>query len=139
MYTGASVGKESACNAGDLGLIPGLGRSSGEGTGNPLHYSCLENSMDKRTWWATIHGLTMSQMQLCDFPFLSFCVHCCVNICNWLFLTRVFLSVGLEPFPLYIKAVQTACSRDVFLDRRSSFSLDWHQWVLRASLHIFGL
>ena len=47
---GGSVGKESACNAGDLGLIPGSGRSLGEGNGNSLQYSCLGNSMDRRAW-----------------------------------------------------------------------------------------
>ena len=51
----SSNGKEFACNAGHQGLIPGLGRSSGEGNGNPLHYSCLENSMDRQAWWATVH------------------------------------------------------------------------------------
>ena len=53
----SSVGKESACNAGDLGSIPGSGRSPGEGNGNPLQYSCLENSMDKGAWQATVHGV----------------------------------------------------------------------------------
>ena len=53
--------------AGDLGSIPGLGRSPGEGNGNPLQYSCLENSMDGGTWWATVHGVTKSQTQLSDF------------------------------------------------------------------------
>ena len=52
----SSVGKESACNAGDLGLIPGLGRPPGEGNGNPLQYSCLENLMDRRSWRAIVHG-----------------------------------------------------------------------------------
>ena len=47
-------------NAGDLGLIPGLGRSPGEGNGYPLQYSCLENSMGRGTWWATVHGVTKS-------------------------------------------------------------------------------
>ena len=50
---GASDSKETACNAGDLGSIPGLGRSPGEGNGHPLQYSCLENSMDREAWWAT--------------------------------------------------------------------------------------
>ena len=50
-------GKESACNAGDSGLITELGRSSGEGTGNTLQYSCLENPTDRGTWWATVHGV----------------------------------------------------------------------------------
>ena len=53
----SSVGKESACNAGDLGSIPGLGRSPGEGNGNPLQYSCLENPMDRGAWQATVHGV----------------------------------------------------------------------------------
>ena len=48
--------KEPACNAEDLGLILGLGRSPGEGNGNPLSYSCLKNSMDRGAWWATVHG-----------------------------------------------------------------------------------
>ena len=50
----------SACNAGDLGSIPGLGRSHGEGNGNPLQYSCLENPMDGGAWWAIVHGVTES-------------------------------------------------------------------------------
>ena len=55
-----SAGKESTCNVGDLGLIPGLGRSPGEGNGNPLQYSCLENSMDRRAWWARVHAVAGS-------------------------------------------------------------------------------
>ena len=55
-FSGGSNGKESACNSGDLRLIPGLGRSSGEGNGNPLQYSCLENPMDGVAWQATVRG-----------------------------------------------------------------------------------
>ena len=55
-FPGGSDGKESACNAEDLGSIPGLGRSPGEGNGNPLKYSCLENCMDRGAWRATIMG-----------------------------------------------------------------------------------
>ena len=51
-----SDGKESTCNVGDPGSIPGLGRSPGEGNDNPLHSCCLENSMDRGTWWATVQG-----------------------------------------------------------------------------------
>ena len=54
-------GKESACNAGDTGLLPGSGRSSGEGHGNSLQYSCLENPTDKGAWRATVHGVAKSQ------------------------------------------------------------------------------
>ena len=53
----SSVGKECICNAGDLGLIPVSGRFPGEGNGNPLQYSCLENPLDRGAWWATIHGV----------------------------------------------------------------------------------
>ena len=56
-FTGASDSKEPACNAGDLSLIPGLGRSPGEREGNPLQFSCLENSMDRGASWATVHGV----------------------------------------------------------------------------------
>ena len=56
-----SDGKESARNEIDLGSIPGLGRSPGEGNGNPLQYYCLENSMDRGAWWATVHDLTKRQ------------------------------------------------------------------------------
>ena len=58
--TGGSDGKESACNPGDLGSIPGLGRSPGEGNGNPLQHSCLENSVDRGAWQATVYGVTKS-------------------------------------------------------------------------------
>ena len=57
-FPGGSDGKESACKSGDLGLIPGLGRSPGEENGNPLQYSCLENPMDKGAWLAIVHRVT---------------------------------------------------------------------------------
>ena len=63
-FPGSSVGKESACNAGDQGLIPGSGRSPREGNGNPLQYSCLENPVDRGAWSATVHGVTQSWTQL---------------------------------------------------------------------------
>ena len=59
-YPGGSGGKESACNAGDPGLIPGLGRSFGERNGNLLQYACLGNPMDRGVWWATVHGVAKS-------------------------------------------------------------------------------
>ena len=60
MFPGGSDGKASAYNVGDLGSILGLGRSPGEGNGNPLQYSCLENPMDGGAWKATVHGVTES-------------------------------------------------------------------------------
>ena len=65
-FPGDSDGKESACNAGDLGSVPGSGRSPGEGNGYLLQYSCLENSIDRGAWQTTVHGVTKSQAQLSD-------------------------------------------------------------------------
>ena len=65
IYTGASLVTQMVKNLpsmqGDLGSIPGLGRSPKEGNGYPLQYSCLENSMDRGAWWATVHGVTKNQ------------------------------------------------------------------------------
>ena len=63
-FPGCSDNKESTCNSGDMGSIPELGRSPGEGNGNTLQYSCLENSMDRGPWWATVHGVAKIQTQL---------------------------------------------------------------------------
>ena len=69
VFSGGSDGKEFACNAGDLGSISGSGRSPGGGHGNPLQYSCLENSMDRGAWWATVHRVAKSQTGLSSFHF----------------------------------------------------------------------
>ena len=77
-FPGGSAGKESTCNAGDLGLIPGLGRSPGEGKGYPLQYSGLENSMD-----CIVDGVTKSRTQLSDFHFLfpfRSIYYCCFSV-----------------------------------------------------------
>ena len=71
-FSGGSDGKESACDAEDLGLIPGLGRSPGEGNGNPLQYSCLENTMERGAWWAIVHGVTKSQTEQSDCHFYCY-------------------------------------------------------------------
>ena len=63
-FPSSTEGKASACNAGDLGSIPGLGRSPGEGNGYPLQYSCLRNPMDREAWWAIVHGVTKSRTQV---------------------------------------------------------------------------
>ena len=65
-FPGGSGGKESACNTGGLGSIPGLGRSFGGGHSNPLQYSCLENPLDKGTWRATVHVVVKSWARLSD-------------------------------------------------------------------------
>ena len=68
IFPGGSYGKESACSVGHLGSIPGLGRSPGEGHGNPLHFSwSLENPKDSGSWPATVHGVAKSQTRLSDF------------------------------------------------------------------------
>ena len=59
-------GKGSACNAGDMGSIPGSEKSPGEGNGNPLQYSCLENPMGRGAWWATVHSIAKSRTHLSD-------------------------------------------------------------------------
>ena len=62
-FPGSSDSKQSVCDAGDLGSIPGSGRSPGEGNGYPFQYFCLEKSMDRGGWWATVHGgVTKSQI-----------------------------------------------------------------------------
>ena len=85
-FPGCSDGKVSAYNAGDLGSIPGLGRSPGEGNGNPHQYSCLENSMDRGAWWSIAYGIAKSWTQLCDFTFFFFLL--------FYFFFHLFLLVG---------------------------------------------
>ena len=67
-FPDSSVGKESACSAGDLGLILGLGNSPGEGNGNPLQYSCLESPMDRGAWRAAVHGVARVRHNLVTKP-----------------------------------------------------------------------
>ena len=70
-FPGGSDGKESTCNSGDLGSIPGSGRFPGEGDGNPLQYSLLENPMDRGAWQVVVHRVTKSWMRLSNFHFTS--------------------------------------------------------------------
>ena len=74
-FPGSSDGKASDYNAGHPGLIPGLGRSSGEGNGNSLQYSCLEILMDGGAWWATVRGVAKSQTRLSNFTFAIIITH----------------------------------------------------------------
>ena len=70
-FPGGSDGKEPTCNVGDPGSIPGLGRSPGEGNGNPLQYSCLEIPMDGGAWQAIVHGVAKNWTRPSDFTFYS--------------------------------------------------------------------
>ena len=76
VFPGGSEVKASACNAGDLGSIPGWGSCPGEGNGDPLQYSCLENPgllhPDRGAWWATVHGAAKSRERLSDLTYLLF-------------------------------------------------------------------
>ena len=89
-FPGGSAGEESACNAGDLGSIPGLGRSSGKGKGCPLQYFGLENSMD-----CIDHGVRKSQTQLSDFHFTSLHMyvytHTCIHTYVYITHTHVYI------------------------------------------------
>ena len=80
-FTHNSVSWESACNVGDPSLILRSGRSPGEGNGNPLQDSCLENPMDKGTWQATVHGFTRVRHNLVAKPTIVPCVCVCVCVC----------------------------------------------------------
>ena len=79
-FPGGSEVKTSACNVGDLGLIPGSGRSPGEGNGNPLQYSCLEKPMDGGAWWATVHSVAKSRTRLSNFTFTSFTFYIIMHV-----------------------------------------------------------
>ena len=79
---GGSEVKAPASNAGDLGSIPGLGRSPGEGNGNPLQYSCLENPMDRGAWQATVHWVTKSRTRLSNFTSPHKLSNCPYNVIN---------------------------------------------------------
>ena len=74
-FPGGSVVKNPPANTGDTGLIPGLGRYPGGGNGNSLHYSCLENPMDRGAWWAVTHGVAKSWARLS--------MHACVYMTLW--------------------------------------------------------
>ena len=84
-FPGGSDAKVSAYNVGDLGLIPGSGRSSGERKGNQLQYSCLENPMDGGAWQATVHGVAKSWTRLSDF--------------------NIYIALNIVFFPFFLKGL----------------------------------
>ena len=105
-FPGSSEDKASAYNAGDLGSIPGLGRSPGEGNGNPLQYSCLKNPTDRAAWQATVHRVAKSRTRLSDFTHTHTCtfwLHGVFHCCEWVFSgcsQRGYPSLWCTGFPL---------------------------------------
>ena len=136
---GGSEVKVSACNAGDLGSIPGSGRSPGKGNGNPLQYPCLENPMDRGAWWATVHRVTKSRTRLSDFTFTFFYPYIhglptlfCFSLQLFvpkflellmlgpsLFFTRIFKCTTLVIFKTYLTGT-TSTKRHMFSGARDS-------------------
>ena len=130
LWRGSEV-KASARNAGDPGSIPGLGRSPGEGNGNPLQYSCLENPMEEGAWWATVHGVAMSRTRLSNFTYFTFHLLWIRSLCpqippKLLDHTIVFVSVGFQPFQPFIlhlqKTMRLSLWRMVHFEKPGSFS-----------------
>ena len=134
-----SAGKESACNAGDLGSIPGLGRSPEVGNDYPRQYSGLENSMDRGAWQATIHGAANSQPQLSDFQLAMKMV--CVRH------SVMFDSLGPhEPWPTRLlcpwdspsKNIAVGCHsllQGIFLTQKSNLGLPHCRQILYHLSH----
>ena len=100
----AQNGKASACYAGNLGLIPGLGRSPGEGNGHPLQYSCLENSIDRGAWGAIVHGVAKI---LFNFLIMSLVYHLCIP--TKLGLDRGFCVIHSSMYPRYLEKFLVQC------------------------------
>ena len=105
-----SDSEESACNAGEPGSVPGSGRSPGEGNSNPLQYSCLENSMDRGAWEATVHGVGKSWTRLSDYTFTFIGTEC---------LTCLEQQAhGLKNKPIFCQTTEVS----VFFCRKSKFA-----------------
>ena len=113
IFFGGSDGEESACNAGNPGLIPGLGRYPGEGNGNPLQYSCLEISMDRRAWQAIVRRVAKNRTWLRDctttmeFDLLD------SEIIWWLISSYHFLPFGMTKSITFILCLSCLCSLEV--------------------------
>ena len=125
-YAKVSEVKASACNAGDPGLIPGSGRSPGEGNGNPLQYSCLENPIDGGALWATVHRVAKSRTRLSYFTSLHFMQNLekeelmmspgLYRLCH-LFIhsfNNSFIQICIQQ--IYIECLSESESRSVMLD-----------------------
>ena len=92
-FPNGSEGKAPACVAGDPASIPGSGRSPGEGNGNPLQYSFLENPMDRAAWWATVHRVAKSQTRLSNYTLtLEICTYVSINTHSKMHIFECFMS-----------------------------------------------
>ena len=130
----SSDGKASACNVGDLGSIPGSGKSLGEGNGNPHQYSFLENPMDGGAWWATVHGVAKSRTRLSDFT------HSLTHLMPYFTLTIVFWSSSsnlwlLEKVFLVPLLLWAMCNHS----QEFSFGLPWLTVGFTTELKYFSL
>ena len=125
----SSVGKESACSAGHPGSIPGLGRSPGEGNGNPLQYPCLKNPRDRGSWQATVHEVAKSQARLSEqapSPFVEFLIgiylHSSIRDKHEQFFlvpTTVLPTAGISPLkPQFTQPVTTASDMQKTMNTR---------------------
>ena len=104
-FPGDSVIKNAPANAGaagNAGSIPGLGRSPGEGNDNPLQYSCQENSMDRGSWWATVHGVTENWTRLSDWALAHYKVTASTELANFESLPLAYIQSGYRKLWLHI-------------------------------------
>ena len=101
----SSVGKESACNSGDPGLIPGLWRSPGEGNGNPLWYSCLKNPMDRGAWQAIVHGVTRVRHDLATKPPLFNDREKATFLCD----RNILYLIGMQHMYIFVYSLNVRC------------------------------
>ena len=142
-FPGGSDNKESPANTGDLGFIPGSGRSSGGGSENPLEYPCLENPADRGAWWAAVHGVAQSRTQL---KWLS--MHACFGEGNGSQLQYSCLENPRDRGAWWAVIYGVAQSW-TWLKRLSSSSScnygghvrkqDFHGWLVTTSLHVYML
>ena len=121
-FLGGSDGKESACNVGDLSLIPGSGRFPEEGKGSPLQYSCLKNSMDRRAWQATVHGAAVSDMT--EWLILSFSPFFHAPVGPY-WLLKLKSSLKLVKYPLAWSFIISLCCFRLFTEYPDTRGLPW--------------
>ena len=113
-FPGGSDGKASVYNVGDPGLSPGLGRSPGEGNGNPLQYYCLENPMDRGAWQAAVYGVAKSWTQLSDFTSLDFTSRIAI-------IAIVIITIAFTEYLLCVKHGMKCCSVGFHTPLRSRY------------------